>query len=340
MSTVESELNVEDEHESGGAVTPVPRRAPRISQSDVFAAADMLLVEGHRPTIDRVRMKLGRGSPNTINDHLDAWWAKLGARLRDLPGQEFPALPERVAQSLQQLWNAALEGAHESLQGTLLKREQALQQREQELEVRTRQLAEREHAMAASAAALEQSLTLAREQLAAANRRAETLEAALQERDTEGHRLRTQIEALAATGADLRSRFDGAAAAYQAERAKLQEQYAASETRWLGEVDRSRQAAKEVAKESERQLKELRGRNESLESDRDRLRGELMEARSELKTAIALREQHERLRRPGHSSARSARSAATTRRPKPRAARDGDADRPIRAGRTRRRKGA
>ena len=24
---------------------------------------------------------LGRGSPNTINEHLDAWWLKLGARL-------------------------------------------------------------------------------------------------------------------------------------------------------------------------------------------------------------------------------------------------------------------
>jgi Plasmid replication region DNA-binding N-term len=70
-------------------------------------------VEGHRPTIDRVRMRLGRGSPNTINDHLDAWWGKLGARLRDLPGREFPQLPERVGQSLQRLWSEALEGAHE-----------------------------------------------------------------------------------------------------------------------------------------------------------------------------------------------------------------------------------
>ncbi len=72
------------------------RRAPRISRVDVFQAADALLVEGHRPTIDRVQMKLGRGSPNTINDHLDVWWTKLGSRLRDLPGQEFPHLPERV----------------------------------------------------------------------------------------------------------------------------------------------------------------------------------------------------------------------------------------------------
>ena len=79
-------------------MTPFARRAPRIAQTDVFRAADELLLEGHRPTIDRVRMRLGRGSPNTINDHLDAWWAKLGSRLRataqtdhcrHFPGQSF-----------------------------------------------------------------------------------------------------------------------------------------------------------------------------------------------------------------------------------------------------------
>jgi hypothetical protein len=69
---------------------PLPQRAPRISQADVFRAADELLIEGHRPTIDRVRMRLGRGSPNTINDHMDLWWTKLGSRLRDLPGGMFP----------------------------------------------------------------------------------------------------------------------------------------------------------------------------------------------------------------------------------------------------------
>lgn len=127
---------------------------------------------GERPTIDRVRMRLGRGSPNTINEHLDAWWAKLGARLRDLPGQEFPQLPERVAHSLQQLWNEALAGAHDVLQATLLEREQSLLQRETVLQQASLQLAEREQAAHARATALEDNLTLAREQLAAANQRA------------------------------------------------------------------------------------------------------------------------------------------------------------------------
>jgi hypothetical protein len=44
-------------------VAPAVRRSPRISQADVFRAADELLLDGHRPTIDRVRMRLGRSSP-------------------------------------------------------------------------------------------------------------------------------------------------------------------------------------------------------------------------------------------------------------------------------------
>src|SRR5882757_7386702 len=122
---------VTEERSNEAIGLPLTQRAPRISQTDVFRAADELLLEGHRPTIDRVRMRLGRGSPNTINDHLDAWWAKLGSRLRDVPGHEFPQLPERVAHALQHLWNEALDGARGALQETLLHREQAIAEREQ-----------------------------------------------------------------------------------------------------------------------------------------------------------------------------------------------------------------
>src|SRR5882757_5379723 len=151
---------VTEERSNEAIGLPLTQRAPRISQADVFRAADELLVEGHRPTIDRVRMRLGRGSPNTINDHLDAWWTKLGSRLRDLPGREFPQLPERVAQALLRLWNEALEGAHETLQGTLLEREHAILEREQILESQTRHLDEREQVAAARAVALQESLML------------------------------------------------------------------------------------------------------------------------------------------------------------------------------------
>ena len=279
------------------------RRAPRISQADVFQAADELLVQGDRPTIDRVRMRLGRGSPNTINDHLDAWWAKLGARLRDLPGHEFPQLPERVAHTLQQLWNEALDGAHVALQDTLHEREQALRGREQMLETRYQQVAERERALTERAGALEESLSLAREQLAANNQRAQALERSVQERDAEGARLRTRIESIEAECTDWRVKFDAASTAHQAERGQIQERHAAAESHWLVEVDQARQHAKEAGKEYEHQTKELRRRLEAVMGERDGLRQSLLESRAELKTAAAVREQlEERLRAAEHTA--------------------------------------
>ena len=298
MSTPEDDLRTDEDIEADDATAPFIRRAPRISQADVFRAADELLIEGHRPTIDRVRMRLGRGSPNTINDHMDTWWTKLGSRLRDLPGGTFPQLPERVGQALQLLWNEALEGAHETLQSALLEREQAVTQQEQALETRTRQLADREQVTATRAAAIEESLTRVREQLSAANQRAESLEAALRGRDAECVRLRDRMTEVEESSADLREKLDAVTAAHQVERTKLEERYSAAEARWLTEVDRARQLARDAAKEHERQLKELRERVGSAQKDRDQIQHELIEARADLKAATAVREHlEERLRR-------------------------------------------
>lgn len=293
MSTPSNEQRVADGDESGDVMTNFARRAPRISQVDVFRAADELLVQGDRPTIDRVRMRLGRGSPNTINDHLDAWWAKLGARLRDLPGQEFPQLPERVAHSLQQLWNEALAGAHEALQGALAERERSLLQREADLRQAAQQLAERERAVLARATALEDGLTLAREQLTASNQRAATLEARLQGCDEDIGRLRRELGRWQATAGEAQTRFEAATADHAIERAELQERAAAAERHWMLELDRTRQGTREAAKEHEQQHKAMRQRVATLEDERDELRGEVSALRADCQTHRAIREQLE-----------------------------------------------
>jgi len=60
-----------------------------VTMSDVERAADACLREGRRPTIEKVRARLGTGSPNTINPLLDAWWKRLGRRLRGkLPAED------------------------------------------------------------------------------------------------------------------------------------------------------------------------------------------------------------------------------------------------------------
>ena len=58
-------------------------RSRGIQEADVFEAADALLAEGKRPTIERVRLKIGRGSPNTVSPMLERWFETLGERLVD-----------------------------------------------------------------------------------------------------------------------------------------------------------------------------------------------------------------------------------------------------------------
>lgn len=85
-----------------------------ITQSDVDRAADALLEQGERPTIDRIRQLLGTGSPNTVTRLLDAWWKALGARLAVSAAKvALPAAPEVVAVLASQLWEQALACAQE-----------------------------------------------------------------------------------------------------------------------------------------------------------------------------------------------------------------------------------
>ena len=98
-------------------IGPPPRG---ITQSDVSHAADSLLRAGERPTIDKVRVKIGRGSPNTINPMLDSWWKTLSARLDSGPAA-LHRLPESIAHIAEALWVQALEEG---------KRRAALEQRD------------------------------------------------------------------------------------------------------------------------------------------------------------------------------------------------------------------
>jgi predicted nucleic acid-binding Zn-ribbon protein len=293
---VTSDFDADDDEGLPAPATPA-RRSPRIGQADVFQAADGLLLEGNRPTIDRVRVRLGRGSPNTINEHLDAWWLKLGARLRDIPGREFPQLPERTAQALLTLWNEALAGAQDTLRGSIGARESEVATREQALGVAAAALTMRETALAARAAGLEESITLAKDQLLAANQRAERLEAALADRDSETIRLRARIESAEALAESFREKHDAVLAAHETERLRLEERHQSAESRWITEVDRVRQNAKE----QERHIKDVQRQVTQLAAERDTLRQEIQGAHAELKTANAVREQLELRLRAAHA---------------------------------------
>jgi Plasmid replication region DNA-binding N-term len=161
-------------------VTEAPHRygqAPRgVSAGDVERAADALLRAGERPTIEKVREKLGSGSPNTINPLLDAWWKRLSARLDSGPAA-LHRLPESVAHAAEALWMQALdEGRRRATQEqhattralatdkqTLEVRSHVLSLRESELESR---LYDREQRQAGLEAQLQDFTTLLRKEQA------------------------------------------------------------------------------------------------------------------------------------------------------------------------------
>jgi hypothetical protein len=93
-----------------GPKLPAPGVGQGITGADVDRAADSLLRQGHRPTIEKVRLKIGRGSPNTINPLLDAWWSRLAGRL-DAGPAALHRLPEPVLHAAEGLWLQAIEDA-------------------------------------------------------------------------------------------------------------------------------------------------------------------------------------------------------------------------------------
>jgi plasmid replication DNA-binding protein KfrA len=119
---------------------PPPRG---ITQSDVSYAADTLLRAGERPTIEKVRSKIGKGSPNTINPLLDAWWKTLSARLDSGPAA-LHRLPETVAHVAEALWMQALEEGRRRAHAELKTSERLSAEHQQNLEVRSHVLTLRE----------------------------------------------------------------------------------------------------------------------------------------------------------------------------------------------------
>lgn len=218
------------------------RRAPRIREEEVRQTADALLLDGGRPTVERVRARLGRGSPNTIALFLDRWWSQLGARLRDLPGQELPGVPEPVSKALMGLWSAAIDEARGLLKDSLAAQAAELELQRTALAGRTAELERREQEFARERAAMEQTVAMAQEQLVQANTRHHADGAQIAELQSERVRLLEQQEQLRQEAVATAARLDAVRIEQQDAIRAAQERAEASERHWIKQVDEVRQA--------------------------------------------------------------------------------------------------
>lgn len=239
-----------------------------VPENEVFAAADAVLARGERPTVERVRLELGRGSPARVGGLLDQWWRRLAERLSG--ETRLPALPGEVSQAFVAVWQQAIHLA----QGVA---EQAVAEQRQVL------IAERERVAAVEDQA-RQDAALFRQQAAealagrqAVELRLADLELLLSQRQTQIEDLRQQRESLLHERREAHDHKQALQQDLESLRFKAEQERVAQEVYIRGvedrahrEVDRAREEVRAMTAEFKavgRQVEQLQRRVESIQHE-------------------------------------------------------------------------
>ena len=266
-------------------------RKTGITERDVWAAADAILADGRRPTIEAVRQHLGRGSPNTVQTYLDTWFGALAQRLHQPTGSSSSAqagIPVPVTRAAATLWESALALARETL-------ETELAQERTDLEAAQRQLTQDQQKLTARQATLDAQLSASQAQLAAISREREASDLREQSAVAALARAEARIETMTQELARRGEAHEALEAARERDRTEARVQLTAARERlegqerhWRTEVERARADASKVSRE----LAELQAR-QAKESTRHEARIENLEGRlrdAETATRAALQE--------------------------------------------------
>nr|WP_315491520.1 DNA-binding protein [uncultured Rhodoferax sp.] len=254
-----------------------------VQQEDVWGAADALIGEGLRPTIERVRQKMGRGSPNTVSPMLEAWFATLGPRLA-LGGAKADegGPPTAVRQAMAKLWDIALSSAQHQATEALALAQQGLDNDRSALALRESELGHQAAVLNERLVASEVALVGAKTQLTDLNARLEEAHALLDRRAKETEQLQSKVVHLDQQLADSRKQSDQEATRHAEERKRLESRSTANERRLMEELDRERQEvkrAKIAADHVERRLEALQAQ---LVADSKALSSKVLERENEL----------------------------------------------------------
>ncbi|MFP8833927.1 DNA-binding protein [Hydrogenophaga sp. XSHU_21] len=263
------------------------RRRRGVQREDVWAAADAVLLAGEKPTIERVRLHLGSGSPNTVGPLLEQWFKHLGRRIQDPGAFAAPGgVPDPVLQAARHFWETALAHTRGDFEERL---------REGLADAVANVEAEKERTEIASAAAYEatakanrlqgelgeqaQALRLANEELAAERARLQEVRAALA---TEKERLVDERRRATTEMAELMQQL--AAAADRAD---------AADRRVALELERERSARAKAERQLDSLQKAVEAAREA-EATAEKLARQYMEAARQreetLQTRLALSE--------------------------------------------------
>ncbi|MEG1769794.1 MAG: DNA-binding protein [Comamonas sp.] len=260
-----------------------PKVTRGVQEADVWAAADALLAQGLRPTIERVRQQIGRGSPNTVSPMLESWFATLGQRLGVAQsGNAQDGVPENVLRLAQELWNSATQEAVAAAQKTLEERESALQASRLSHEADLEHMAQREKALHQQKQAMDEAMKLAQGQAQELSRRLDEMQQLAQDREAQLGSLRAEITAQAKARELERKEHSEELQAAAQERQRLAEQFAGNERRMLTDLDRARQEVTGAKKAQAEQERKSEARLGEWQSRQQHLEEELLQARTQL----------------------------------------------------------
>lgn len=258
-----------------------------VQQADVWIAADDLIAAGLRPTIERVRLKIGRGSPNTVSPMLDAWFATLGSRLgvtddKKITGGE---LPPPVRQAMTKLWESALLSAQGVAEQALLEAQQTLTAERTAIELRESDFASKEQILKERQSALDEVLQVARSQVADLTARLEQSQALTNRRDAEIDTLRLKLLDLDKQRAVDKGRSDEEIKRYAEERQRLEERATITERRLMTELDRERQETKRFKLNLQQAAQQAETVSHQFQAEKQTLHQKQLDAQSELRSA-------------------------------------------------------
>ena len=247
-----------------------------VTEAQVHAAADALLAQGERPTIERLRSHLGTGSPNTVMRFLDSWWSTLSQRLaRRL---SLPEAPAAVSEAFAQAWAVAVDAGQRlaetqiaperaAVADALLRIDAAAAAHTgavTELTLRLEQAQEVVRSLEVAVAAKDQRLSDLQREIGAGQARLEDL---ARQREALEARLRTEL-----------AHVEGERGAAAKERESLQGLLRQVEDRAYTEVDRHRQDLKALRAQVATQTRDYAARGRESDQVRRKLEAALQKS--------------------------------------------------------------
>ena len=229
-----------------------------IQQEDVWEAADSLISDGLRPTIERVRQKIGRGSPNTVSPMLESWFATLASRLGISKNDtETEDVPKALQQALKNTWEIALSKSREASALEIVQIQDNLTQAAVALSERQTELDQIETLRAVKRQALEQSVISAESIANDALARLNEEKSLTTRREKEIHDLQRRSVAVETAREIDRGHNQEIITQHLQERKKIQENAQSTQHRLLEEIDYARQETKKISSEAQTEHKQL-----------------------------------------------------------------------------------